>query len=169
MKVDVIMPQMGESIAEATISKWIKKVGDKISKDETILEISTDKVDSEIPAPSAGVIVELLFKEGDVVPVKTKIAVIDTDASTTASSSPAPGATPPTAKPEASVQQQSPSAASSNCDTANGQAGKISSHDSDSGSGKFFSPLVKSLAEKHGVNFSELDQISGSGQGGASD
>ena len=69
---------MGESIAEATISKWRKKVGDPVAKDEVILKISTDKVDSEIPAPAAGIITELLFNEGDVVPVKTKIAMIDT-------------------------------------------------------------------------------------------
>jgi pyruvate/2-oxoglutarate dehydrogenase complex dihydrolipoamide acyltransferase (E2) component len=80
MKVEMLMPQMGESIAEATISKWRKKVGDSVAKDEVILEISTDKVDSEIPAPAAGVITELLFNEGDVVPVKTKIAMIDTAA-----------------------------------------------------------------------------------------
>jgi biotin carboxyl carrier protein len=78
MKVEMLMPQMGESIAEATISKWRKKPGDSVQKDEVILEISTDKVDSEIPAPAAGVLAELLFSEGDVVPVKTKIAVIDT-------------------------------------------------------------------------------------------
>ncbi|MEI6518048.1 MAG: biotin/lipoyl-containing protein, partial [bacterium] len=78
MKIEMLMPQMGESIAEATISKWRKKPGDTVEKDEIILEISTDKVDSEIPAPAAGTLSELLFNEGDVVPVKTKIAIIDT-------------------------------------------------------------------------------------------
>ena len=77
--VDVIMPQMGESIAEGTITKWYKKVGDKIAKDETLLEISTDKVDSEIPSPSAGLVAELLFPEQKTVDVHTVIARIQTD------------------------------------------------------------------------------------------
>ena len=79
MKVEMLMPQMGESIAEATISKWLKGPGETVAKDEVILEISTDKVDSEIPSPAAGVLSEILFNEGDVVTVKTKIAVIDTE------------------------------------------------------------------------------------------
>ena len=95
MKTEMIMPQMGESIAEATILKWIKSVGDSVEKDETILEISTDKVDSEIPAPATGTIVEIKAQEGDTVPVKAVIAVIDSEASAgdvqaTASSSAAP-------------------------------------------------------------------------------
>lgn len=80
MKTEMMMPQMGESIAEATILKWRKGLGEKVEKDETILEISTDKVDSEIPAPAAGVIVELRAKEGDTVAVKSVIAVIDSAA-----------------------------------------------------------------------------------------
>ena len=81
MKVDLVMPQMGESIAEGTILKWHKNVGDKVAKDETILEISTDKVDSEIPSPSEGVMAELLVPEGETVTVGTIIARIETDAS----------------------------------------------------------------------------------------
>lgn len=88
--VDVIMPQMGESIAEGTISKWHKKIGDKIAKDETLLEISTDKVDSEIPSPAAGIVAELLFQETTTVGVHTIIARINTDVSASVSSSPAP-------------------------------------------------------------------------------
>lgn len=87
MKVDMVMPQMGESIAEGKILKWHKKVGDKVSKDETVLEISTDKVDSEIPSPASGVIAELLIAEGDTVLVGTLIARIETDASVGASAS----------------------------------------------------------------------------------
>ncbi|MCI5065846.1 2-oxo acid dehydrogenase subunit E2, partial [bacterium] len=93
MTVDMVMPQMGESIAEATISRWLKSPGDTVEKDELILEISTDKVDSEIPAPASGVLKEVLFQEGDVVPVKEKIAVIDTEggaAAKGAASTPAP-------------------------------------------------------------------------------
>ncbi len=80
-KIDVIMPQMGESIAEGTLSRWIKKVGDPIKRDEPIFEISTDKVDAEIPAPSAGVLAEILVQEGQTVAVQTVVARIDTDAS----------------------------------------------------------------------------------------
>src|SRR5277367_3325195 len=77
MAVDVIMPQMGESIFEGTITKWLKKPGDKIERDEPLFEISTDKVDAEIPAPAAGVLKEIKVKEGQTVPVQTVVATID--------------------------------------------------------------------------------------------
>jgi len=76
MPTDVVMPQMGESIAEGTIVRWIKKVGDKVDRDEPLFEISTDKVDAEIPAPAAGVVTEIRHKEGETVPVNTVVAVI---------------------------------------------------------------------------------------------
>ncbi len=151
MKVEMLMPQMGESIAEATISKWRKKPGDTVQKDEIILEISTDKVDSEIPAPAAGTVAELLFNEGDVVPVKTKIAVIDTAAGAagTTATPVQPSATTPT-QTQAPVSQGTPE----------------NSDEHASPSGRFYSPLVKSLAEKHGILLQELDAVAGSGQGG---
>src|SRR5216683_1522357 len=77
MAVDVIMPQMGESIFEGTITKWLKKPGDRIERDEPLFEISTDKVDAEIPAPSAGVLKEIKVTEGQTVPIQTVVAVID--------------------------------------------------------------------------------------------
>ncbi|MGH7498139.1 MAG: biotin/lipoyl-containing protein, partial [Gemmatimonadales bacterium] len=80
-KIDVIMPQMGESIAEGTLSRWMKKAGDVVQRDEPIFEISTDKVDAEIPSPSAGVLAEILVKEGETVAVQTVVARIETDAS----------------------------------------------------------------------------------------
>src|SRR3954452_19160636 len=76
MATDVVMPQMGESIAEGTIVRWIKKVGDKVDRDEPLFEISTDKVDAEIPAPAAGVVTEIRHKEGETVPVNTVVATI---------------------------------------------------------------------------------------------
>src|ERR1700681_2406243 len=76
MATDVVMPQMGESIAEGTIVRWIKKVGDKVDRDEPLFEISTDKVDAEIPSPAAGVIAEIRVKEGETVPVNSVVAVI---------------------------------------------------------------------------------------------
>ena len=100
-KVDVIMPQMGESIAEGTLSRWIKKVGDTVQRDEPIFEISTDKVDAEIPAPNAGVLAEILVQEGQTVSVQTVVARIETDASAGAAAkppapeNPRPSAAPP--------------------------------------------------------------------------
>src|SRR5689334_25302296 len=82
--VDVVMPQMGVSVSEGTITRWAKNVGETIQADETIVEISTDKVDTEVPAPATGVVRELLAGEGDTVPVNTRIAVIDTGGGGTA-------------------------------------------------------------------------------------
>lgn len=155
MKVEMLMPQMGESIAEATISKWRKKVGDSVAKDEVILEISTDKVDSEIPAPAAGVIAELLFNEGDVVPVKTKIAMIDTAGGAVAS---APATSGNVAVKEAPAPQAAP--------VVEACPARVETVVAHAESAKFYSPLVKSLAEKHGVPLVELDALTGSGQGG---
>jgi 2-oxoglutarate dehydrogenase dihydrolipoamide succinyltransferase (E2 component) len=160
MKVEMLMPQMGESIAEATISKWRKKPGDSVQKDEVILEISTDKVDSEIPAPAAGVLAELLFNEGDVVPVKTKIAVIDTagNGAAVAAATNGNGAhkhEAPTPPPLAAAATPAPIAAPKAAPAAPAEEG-----------GRYYSPLVKSLAEQHGIALSELNSISGSGQGG---
>jgi pyruvate dehydrogenase E2 component (dihydrolipoamide acetyltransferase) len=106
--IDVIMPQMGESIAEGTLSRWIKKVGEAVKRDEPIFEISTDKVDAEIPAPSAGVLTEILVQEGQTVPVQTVVAKIDTEAAAgaekPAASAPAPAAAAPaTAAPPAAA------------------------------------------------------------------
>src|SRR5207253_1540635 len=93
-RVDVLMPQMGESIAEGTLSKWLKKLGDEVKRDEPLFEISTDKVDAEIPAPSAGVLAEIKVQEGQTVPVQTLVAVIETEkgAAATAASPAAPPA-----------------------------------------------------------------------------
>src|SRR5438093_1579260 len=90
-RVDVLMPQMGESIAEGTLSKWLKKLGDEVKRDEPLFEISTDKVDAEIPAPSAGVLAEIKVQEGQTVPVQTLVAVIETDKGAAAPAPTAPG------------------------------------------------------------------------------
>jgi len=100
-RVDILMPQMGESIAEGTLSKWLKKIGDPVKRDEPLFEISTDKVDAEIPAPAAGVLAEIKVQEGQTVPVQTLVAVLETDASAAASKpAPAPVPAPPAPKPE---------------------------------------------------------------------
>jgi 2-oxoglutarate dehydrogenase E2 component (dihydrolipoamide succinyltransferase) len=152
MKIEMLMPQMGESIAEATISKWLKGPGETVDKDEVILEISTDKVDSEIPAPAAGVIAEVLFNEGDVVPVKTKIAIIDTEAS-------ANGVTASTNGAESTSATE---VANDSTDIEECPAPLHAPSDSE----RSYSPLVRSLAEKEGVTIEELDSIEGSGVNG---
>src|SRR5271163_3540350 len=90
MPTDVVMPQMGESIFEGTITKWLKKPGDKVERDEPLFEISTDKVDAEIPSPSAGVLKEIKVNEGQTVPIQTVVAVIDGAGSATAAAPAAP-------------------------------------------------------------------------------
>ena len=150
--VDVIMPQMGESIAEGTITKWYKKVGDKIAKDETLLEISTDKVDSEIPSPSAGLVAELLFPEQKTVDVHTVIARIQTDVHA-----------PLIPEPEhiqAKTQNLMPEAVST-IDSSLEPA--IITKGISADTNRFFSPLVMSIARAEGVSMSELEKIPGSG------
>src|SRR5882724_4099877 len=112
MSTDVVMPQMGESIAEGTITKWMKKVGERVERDEPLFEISTDKVDAEIPSPAAGTLTEIRFKEGDTVEINTTVAVLDGEsagaASTTASPAKAEAAPESASKAEAPVTQQPP-------------------------------------------------------------
>ena len=110
-RVDVVMPQMGESIAEGTLSKWLKKVGDEIKRDEPIFEISTDKVDAEIPAPSAGVLAEIRVPEGQTVPVQTVVAVIETEAGARDSGLGARETPGPVAAPAPAPEAQAPTPA----------------------------------------------------------
>ena len=107
-RVDVLMPQMGESIAEGTLSKWLKKLGDEVKRDEPLFEISTDKVDAEIPAPSAGVLAEIKVQEGQTVPVQTLVAVIETEKGAAVAAAPAPAASP--AAPPVAAAQRAPAA-----------------------------------------------------------
>ena len=107
-RIDVLMPQMGESIAEGTLSKWLKKLGDEVKRDEPLFEISTDKVDAEIPAPSAGFLAEIKVQEGQTVPVQTLVAVIETDKGASATAAPATAASP--AAPPVAAAQRAPAA-----------------------------------------------------------
>ena len=100
MSTEVVMPQMGESIAEGTITKWLKQVGDRVERDEPLFEISTDKVDAEIPSPAAGTLTEIRFKEGDTVEINTTVAVLDGGATS--------GATPATAATETTAKEAQP-------------------------------------------------------------
>ena len=113
MAVDVIMPQMGESIFEGTITKWLKKAGDKIERDEPLFEISTDKVDAEIPSPSAGVLKEIKVGEGQTVPIQTVVAVIEAGADGAATAAPAAAPAKPTSAappPPPAAKSAAPSA-----------------------------------------------------------
>ncbi|HET7599900.1 MAG TPA: biotin/lipoyl-containing protein, partial [Gemmatimonadales bacterium] len=103
-RIDVVMPQMGESIAEGTLSRWLKQVGDSVKRDEPMFEISTDKVDAEIPAPDSGVLAEILVKEGETVAVQTVVARSETEAAAGApAAAPAPAAATPTTPPVAAA------------------------------------------------------------------
>jgi 2-oxoglutarate dehydrogenase E2 component (dihydrolipoamide succinyltransferase) len=153
---DLIMPKMGESVAEATIIKWTKNEGDKIKVDETVLEIATDKVDSEIPSPFEGTLVKRLFKEGDVVQVGAVIAVISSDANASVSDA------PKTSAPENKSAAETSKPASNNVHTGSSTA----SRNDYSSSSKFYSPLVKSIAKEEGISLAELDNIKGTGQDG---
>lgn len=151
MAFDVIMPQMGESIAEATVLKWHKKAGDPVAKDETLYEISTDKVDAEIPAPAAGTLLEILVDVNATVPVGTVVARIGD-----ASEKPA-GAAPAPAKAPAAAPAAAPLAA---------PAHPMAVEDDNSLEGRLktkSSPLVREMARQHGV---DLSRVSGTGQAG---
>lgn len=169
------MPKMGESIMEATILRWLKQPGDTIEVDEPVLEIATDKVDSEVPSPVAGTLAEIRFQEGDVVPIDTVIAMIGTDGeapaaspATGASSAPASGESPAPAAPPAAAPAaaQAPAAApapapaaASNGHAANGAAPT-------NAGARFYSPLVLNIARQEGISMGELEALPGSGQGG---
>lgn len=179
MAVDVVMPQMGESIFEGTITKWLKKPGDRVERDEPLFEISTDKVDAEIPSPSAGVLKEIKVGEGKTVPIQTVVGVIDAagDGAGAAKASapapapakaaepakatgpapapkPAPAAAPPTVRPATPAPGPSAPAASSQpaAPSSGKNGGRIHS-----------SPLVRRIAKEHGV---DLSQVPGTGAGG---
>ena len=146
--VDLIMPKMGESITEATILKWHKKVGDAVKPDETVLDIATDKVDSEVPSTGEGVLQELLFNENDTVPVGTVIARIRTGAAETTE----PSASAPTA-PKTNLSEPAPAATTPN-------------QLQPAGGARFYSPLVLNIAAQEGIALSELERISGTGAEG---
>jgi 2-oxoglutarate dehydrogenase E2 component (dihydrolipoamide succinyltransferase) len=183
-KIDVVMPQLGESLTEGTIIKWHKKPGDKIKKDETLLEISTDKVDSEIPSPASGVVTKILFKEQTTIPVRETIAEIDTDesaavskdgpkgAAPSAPAQPAPAASAPAAKSggapagsEAPAAKSAPST-SAPAPTSAPQAPPARQTAAASSAGRFYSPLVLNIAQQEGIAMAELETIPGTGEGG---
>jgi len=160
MATDVVMPQMGESIAEGTIVRWIKKVGDKVDRDEPLFEISTDKVDAEIPAPAAGVLAEIRAKEGETVPVNSVVAVIGSASAADKAAAPVAAPSAPTAKapeppkPAAAAPPSAASAPASPASRAETPEDAIRQRSS---------PLVRKIAKEHNV---DIARIAGSGIAG---
>ena len=189
MAVDIVMPQMGESIFEGTITKWLKKPGDKVERDEPLFEISTDKVDAEIPSPSAGVLKEIKVAEGKTVPIQTVVGVIEAagDASASSAAKPAPQATAPKsdAQPSKAAQAPPPRPSAPQAAPANGRAasppppqtttsasavgpvapatGGAPATGHREGGRIHSSPLVRRMAKEHGI---DLSGVSGTGAGG---
>ncbi len=177
--VEVVMPRMGESITEGTVLAWHKQPGDKVELDETLLEIGTDKVDTEVPSPAAGVLKEILVAENETVDVGTPLAVIATE-ETASGERPSPepteetktrgDGTPAGAPPEEEPHEQRDVA---RADTAAGNGAALEPIATDGGEikrkgddGRFYSPLVRSIAEKEGLSMKELESIDGSGREG---
>src|SRR5213593_2982534 len=169
-RVDVLMPQMGESIAEGTLSKWLKKLGDEVKRDEPLFEISTDKVDAEIPAPSAGVLAEIKVQEGQTVPVQTLVAVIETDKSAATTAAPSAAARAPaavvTAPPVAAAQRAPAAPGGAVPPAAAAPAPRPSSPVPPKGDGgvetaeerlrRKSTPLVRKIAAEHQVDISGI-------------
>ncbi len=149
---ELLLPKMGESVAEATIIKWVKQPGDPVDADESVLEIATDKVDSEVPSPVAGKLVKVLFKEDDIVQVGEVIAIIETGLDIGSAAEPEQDS-----KVEEPVKQ-----AEENFQ----QPEKAENFATLSSSSRFYSPLVKSIAAEEGIQLTELDQVKGSGAEG---
>jgi len=152
MLVDIVMPKMGESIMEGTILKWLKQPGDKVERDEPILEISTDKVDTEVPSPEAGVMAELLYKENDVVEVGNVLAKLETDSGAEI----IPSETPKTEK-TVEVKVETVKVVETKTEQNTETTEEVNAD------GGFYSPLVLNIAKKEGIGFNELASIKGTG------
>ncbi|MDR9363841.1 MAG: 2-oxoglutarate dehydrogenase, E2 component, dihydrolipoamide succinyltransferase [Balneolaceae bacterium] len=158
-RIEVEMPQMGESVMEGTVIEWAKEVGDKVEVDETLLEIATDKVDTEVPSPSEGYLAEILVEEGDTVEVGQTIAIITTGKPSGASK---------TAEKEQKTEKTSATKQTSNgkAKSAEKVADGTSKPQRKGSDGRFYSPLVRSIASEEGISQEELESIEGSGKDG---
>lgn len=167
-QIELVMPKMGESVAEATIIKWLVEEGQKMEAEESVLEIATDKVDSEVPAPADGVLIKKMFGENDVVEVGQVIALIETEQGAAAAKVAAPEPPKSEEKPQAEKpQSQEAQSIQESVETAvqavNGTATDGIPRESN---GRFYSPLVRSIAQTEGISLSELDALAGSGREG---
>ena len=161
MATDIVMPQMGESIVEGTITKWLKKPGDKIQRDEPLFEISTDKVDAEIPAPASGVLQEIKVTEGTTVQVNTVVGTISSDGEGAAAKPAAPEKKAAPASPAPKVQTPAPAPQANGATAAAPPTTTSPKHDEDEHARS--SPLVRKIAREHNV---DLSQVEGTGLGG---
>ncbi len=160
---ELILPKMGESVAEATITNWLKNEGDTIDAEESVVEVATDKVDSEVPSPVSGTIVKILAQVNDVAAVGAPIAIIETEA---AGDAPAPAVTPveiTAPAPQAAAQEIETSIAAAAATVAQAASNAPIAKNSN---GRFYSPLVRSMAKEEGISQAELDAIAGSGKDG---
>ena len=158
---ELILPKMGESVAEATVTNWLKNVGDVIDAEESVVEVATDKVDSEVPSPVSGTLVKILVDVNGVAEVGSPIAIIEVEgegSGTTASAAPEVAPEPAVAVAEIEAQVAA-AAATVSAPVPSGPIAKNSN-------GRFYSPLVRSMAKEEGIGQAELDQISGSGKEG---
>ena len=165
MSTPVTMPQMGESITEGTIVRWIKKPGDSVDRDEPLFEISTDKVDAEIPSPAAGVLVEITVKEGETVPVGAVVASIGSASAAVAATARPAAPVPATPVPATPAPAPATSAVAARPAAGTGAAGLAVAADAAKADGRAqrSSPLVRKIAKEHGV---DIGRIAGSGSGG---
>lgn len=157
--VDLIMPKLGESIMEATILKWHKQAGDTVKMDETVLEIATDKVDSEVPSTAAGVLEEILYNVNDVVPIGTVIAKIRTGAAEAVSNNPVVSTPPRT-------EVQQPAQQAVVVETIQHTVAAVQHQSSNGSANRFYSPLVLNIAASEGISMTELEKIAGTGNEG---
>jgi len=155
-QIEIRLPKMGESVTEATITNWLKNVGDKVEMDEPLVEVATDKVDNELPSEAEGTLVQILFDKDQVAQVGDVIAIISTNGEAT-----------PIVKEE--VKEVAPKEAAQVMESVTAAVQEVHAEglvDKNGPSGKFYSPLVRSIAEKEGISMTELETISGSGQNG---
>jgi 2-oxoglutarate dehydrogenase E2 component (dihydrolipoamide succinyltransferase) len=156
-KFELLLPKMGESVAEATITKWLKNEGDRIEMEESILEIATDKVDSEVPSPEEGILVKKLFQEGEVAQVGSVIAIIETAKNASVENLNSNVSALPSEKAAEKIEQEISQIATNPV---------IETIISKSSGDKFYSPLVRTIASTEGINQSELDALTGTGKDG---
>jgi 2-oxoglutarate dehydrogenase E2 component (dihydrolipoamide succinyltransferase) len=172
MSTEVVMPQMGESIAEGTITKWLKKVGERVERDEPLFEISTDKVDAEIPSPAAGTLTEIKFNEGETVEVNTVVAVLDGDSSSSVKSPSPPAAQPEPPPPPAPTPPPPPPAAETKPEPPPppppAETKPAAAPDTPATAEELrrtkSSPLVRKIAQEHNVDISKLEGTGLSGR-----
>lgn len=151
-QIEIRLPKMGESVTEATITNWLKNIGDSVAMDEPLVEVATDKVDNELPSEAAGTLVQILFEKDQVAQVGDVIAILSTDGGAIADAAPAPSA--PAAAAPAVVETTSSAPANTNAPIAKGS------------SDRFYSPLVRTIAQKENISAQELAAIQGTGQEG---